>query len=270
MTRKAIATGVLVAAVVGAAIAVIVAGPIVRDAGFHAYADRRELLGIPGAGDVLSSFAFLFVGLAFAPLASPLLRGAVGGEARGVPGALAVALLVAAIGAGSTVYHFAPSDTTLVADWVPIVVALMVLLAVVVRDTIGPRAGHVVMTFAPMLAVATVGYWYFTGGTGDPGFPALDTPSVPTPGGDMAPYVAVQALGVALPAVLALISPGRIRAVWLLGALGLFVAARGAGRLDAEIYAAIGISGHSLKHVAAAGAAALALHALTAPRSSAG
>jgi hypothetical protein len=253
VTRRAIATGVVVAAVVGAAIAAIVAGPVVRDAGFHAYADRRELLGIPGAGDVLSSFAFLFVGLAFAPLASPLLRGAPGGEARGLPGSLAVALLVAAIGAGSTVYHFAPSDTTLVADWIPIVVALAVLLAIVVRDTIGPRAGHVVLTFAPMLAVASVGYWYFTGGTVD--------------GGDMAPYVAVQALGVALPAALALIAPGRIRAIWLLGALGLFVAARAAGRLDAEIYDAVGISGHTLKHLAAAGAAALALHALTAPRS---
>jgi hypothetical protein len=80
----------------------------------------------------------------------------------------------------------------------------------------------------------------------------------------MTPYIAVQALGVALPALVATLAPGTIRATWLLAALLAFVLARLLASHDTALLDAIGISGHSLKHVAAAGAAALALHAISA------
>jgi hypothetical protein len=239
--RRAVAGWVVALAVVGAAAAVVVLGPITRGPGFHVYADQRTWIGIPHAGDVLSNLAFLLVAAWLRPAAT-----------TGVPGAIAVCSGVAAIGLGSAAYHVAPSDALLVLDWLPIAITVMLVVAVVVRDRLGDAYGLLAFAAGPIAAVAAVGYWYLTGGTGA--------------GGDMAPYVAVQMLGVGLPPVLATVAPGRVAAGWLVAAVGAFAIARAFAARDAAMLDAIGISGHSLKHIAAAGAAALALRALVRPR----
>lgn len=231
MTRRGAAAWLTGAAILAAAVCVVVLGPIERGETFHHYADQRTWLGIPHAGDVLSNLAFVVVALHYL---------------RRVP---ALGLAVACIGAGSAIYHWAPSDTTLVVDWAPIGVTLMLVLAVVIRDRIGARAGQVVQSFGPLAAVFAVGYWLVTGGTeGDAR-------------GDMAPYVALQVLGVALPPLLALVAPGRIATRYLLAAVVCFLAARVFGAYDAQLLDAIAISGHSLKHLAAAAASAWVLRA---------
>ena len=231
MTRRTVATWLTGAAIVAAAVCVVVLGPIERGEGFHHYADQRRWLGIPHAGDVLSNLAFVVVAVRYL---------------RRVP---ALGLAVAWIGVGSAIYHWAPSDTTLALDWAPIGVTLMLVLAAVIHDRIGPRAGHLVHGFGPLAAVVAVGYWLMTGGTGGDAQ------------GDMAPYVVLQIFGVALPPLLALVAPGRIATRWLLAALGCFIAARVVGGYDTQLLDAIAISGHSLKHVAAAAAAACVLRA---------
>lgn len=229
MTRRSAATWLIGAAIVAAAVCVVVLGPIERGETFHRYADQRRWLGIPHAGDVLSNLAFIVVAIR---------------ALREVP---VLALAVAWIGLGSATYHWAPSDTTLALDWAPIGVTLMLVLAAVIHDRIGARAGHVVQGSGPLAAVAVVGYWLLTGGTTD--------------GGDMAPYVALQVLGVALPPLLALVAPGRVATRYLLAAVACFIAARIVGAYDAQLLDAIAISGHSLKHLAAAAAAACVLRA---------
>lgn len=229
MTRRSVATWIAGLAIVAAAICVVVFGPIERGPGFHDYADQRRWLGIPHAGDVLSNLAFVIIGVRYV---------------RRTP---VLALAVIWIGLGSGIYHWAPGDTTLSLDWAPIGVTLMLVLATVIHDRIGSRAGHVVQAFGPLAAVLAVGYWLITGGTTD--------------GGNMAPYVALQLVGVALPPLLALVAHGRIATRWLLAAVGCFVAARFLGAHDAALLDAIAISGHSLKHLAAAAAAACVLRA---------
>ncbi|MBA3453060.1 MAG: hypothetical protein H0T42_08205 [Deltaproteobacteria bacterium] len=229
MTRRSAAAWLTGAAIIAAAVCVVMLGPIERREGFHDYADQRRWFGIPHAGDVLSNLALIGVALRWLPH---------------VPG---LALAVASIGVGSAIYHWAPSDTTLALDWAPIGVTLMLVLAAVVHDRVGARAGRVVHGFGPLAAVLAVGYWVLTGGTTD--------------GGNMAPYVALQLLGVALPPLLALVAPGRIAARYLLAAVVCFVTARVLGAHDAELLELIAISGHSLKHVAAAAAAACVLRA---------
>lgn len=229
MTRRSAATWLTGAAILVAAVCVVVLGPIERGEGFHRYADQRRWLGIPHAGDVLSNLAFVVVAVR---------------ALREVP---VLALAVAWIGLGSATYHWSPSDTTLALDWAPIGVTLMLVLAAVIHDRIGARAGRVVQGSGPLAAVAVVGYWLLTGGTAD--------------GGDMAPYVALQLLGVVLPPLLALVCPGRISRRYLIAAVACFIAARVLGAYDAQLLDAIAISGHSLKHLAAAAAAACVLRA---------
>jgi len=234
VTRRTPAAWLAVAAIFAAAVGALVLGPIERGESFHHYADQRTWFGIPHAGDVLSNLGFVVVALWFV---------------RRIP---AISLAVATIGLGSAIYHWAPSDLRLVIDWAPIGVTLMLVLAIVIADRIGARAGQLAVGIGPLAATAAVGYWLVTGGTG-PGDPAAR--------GDMAPYVALQLLGVALPLLLAVVAPGRIAARYLAAAVVCFVAARVLGANDAALLDAIAISGHSLKHVMAAAAAAFALRA---------
>ena len=90
-------------------------GPIAQWADYHAFADERAWLGLPNAANVLSNLPFLAVGvwalwqLRRAPTASPSLL---------AWRAFALALVLTAI--GSTIYHWAPSNASLVGDRLPI------------------------------------------------------------------------------------------------------------------------------------------------------
>jgi hypothetical protein len=221
-------------AVAAIAAIAIVKQPITRGPSFHHYADTRTWLGIPHAGDVLSNAGFLIAALwAARRLRDPLGRLACAG--------------VFAIGIGSAAYHAAPCDTTLALDWAPIAITLSLIVTAVIADRVGARAAVRAAAVGPLLAGTSVAYWWGSGGTA---------------GGDMTPYVAVQAAGVVLPPLVAISRPGQIATPWLCAAVGGFAAARAFAAHDAELLATLGISGHSLKHLAAAVAAAIALHAL--------
>ncbi|HUS30765.1 MAG TPA: hypothetical protein VMZ53_19780 [Kofleriaceae bacterium] len=205
--------------------------PITRGPAFHSYADTRSWLGIPNTLDVVSNVAFVIAALWMWRRTRGLARLACAGTA--------------AIGIGSALYHWSPSDTTLAFDWAPIATTLMWVLATVVEDRGGP--GRAVAIGGALAAIGSVVYWLATGGTH---------------GGDMTAYVVVQGAGVALPPLVALFRQGRIPALQLVLALGCFGLARLAAAHDRDLLDAIGISGHSLKHVIAALAAAIVLRAM--------
>jgi hypothetical protein len=241
--------GTAVAAVAALPFAIAAAlGAVRHGPSFHRYADQRAVLGIPHGLDVLSNLPFIVVGVAMlvslGRVADPLLRRL----------GRACAVATVAVGLGSAAYHVAPSDASLVLDWAPIAVLLVLLDALVIADRASRRLGMFAAVALPLLAIASVLAWYQGGGTA---------------GGDMRGYLAVQAMGVALvPALLLLYPRGalRDRDLWL--ALAGFAAMRGLHAADGALLAAIGVSGHSLKHVVAALAAALALRSLPTPANS--
>lgn len=225
---------VIVLAIVGVALA----PPVRRGPSFHHYADQRTWLGIPHAGDVLSNLPFIVVGVL------GLLRGARGGAAWVFAGFIA-------IGFGSAAYHVEPGDPALVFDWLPIVLTLAWLSGHVIADRIDVGLGRLVVLAGSAAAIAGVLVWWAGGGTGDPG-------------GDMRWYVATQALGVVLVAVAALLpaAPGaRLIRGWLLAGVCGFLLARALSSSDQYLLDAIGISGHSLKHLALGAASACVLRA---------
>lgn len=207
--------------------------PIRRGPAFHTYADARVWLGIPHIGDVLSNLGFVVAGVWQLRRARGFARLASAG--------------VVAIGIGSASYHVSSIDTTLALDWGPIAITLSWIVAAVIADRHGRRAGVVAAVVGTLLALASVGYWLATGGTS---------------GGDMTGYVAVQAAGIALPAAVALAAPGRIPVSPLLVAVVGFGVARLCAAHDGELLTTLGVSGHSLKHVVAAASAFIALRAL--------
>ena len=216
-------------------------GSITRGPAFHVYADQRTWLGIPHVGDVLSNLAFTIGGALLLMRTRPTLKPRV---VRLAP------WMMIAIGVGSALYHYAPGDATLVADWIPIGLTLACILGAVAGDRLGPGAGApAALTLGAAEIFASIG-WYTDGGSA---------------GADMRGHVAVQIVGVVATAVLILVRPGRIARTPILAALALFALARVAGSYDVATFDAIGVSGHAVKHLLAAAAATLAIAAISRP-----
>jgi hypothetical protein len=213
-----------------ASLAIFAWPPIHQPLDYHRFADSRALFGLPNFWNVASNLPFVLVGIAgLAWLAAHVTR---------VDRCLRAAWLVlfvgvVLVGLGSGWYHLAPGNATLVWDRLPMTLAFMAFFAIILGGHIDGKLAR--LSLWPLLAagVASVLYWQRTD--------------------DLRPYVLVQFLPVLLIPLIMLLYPRRgTGPVWV--ALGCYVLAKLLELFDAQVFAALGgtISGHSLKHVAAA------------------
>jgi len=236
---RALLPSIITVAAVGG---LIVYGPIPQLADYHAFADRREVLGVPHWGDVISNAGFAFVGiwglrvLLNARRIEPGRAGLLG------YGLFFVSLLLTAI--GSSFYHWAPDNDRLVWDRLPIALACAGLL-VAVRAESNRSTREIAWTVGlAVAAVASVFWWQITEGRGD---------------GDLRPYLLLQGLPLVLvPLWQANADAPRTTRVAFGIAIALYVVAKLAELGDHAIYAQLGfVSGHTVKHVLATLAAAI-------------
>jgi hypothetical protein len=224
------------------AAALWVHGPIPQWTHYHLFADLREFAGVPRAGDVLSNLPFALIGLwgLFSLARRERFRSF--GAAWPAYALFVVALILTALGSGF--YHLAPDNARLVWDRIPIALACAGLLAGVRADT---HSDHHALRFTVVLAVAAVAsvvWWYVTETQGQ---------------GDLRAYLFVQLV----PAVLIPLWQGLARApkadrLAFGGAIVLYFVARAAEFNDRALFDALGwISGHTIKHLVAACAAAV-------------
>ena len=229
-------------------VGLVLHGPIAQWENYHDFADTRAWLALPHAADVLSNLPFL-------------LAGALGlwGVARGTdrwPSRSAWLLFCVALictSAGSTFYHWAPNNAALVFDRIPIAWACVALSSALLAEHVHPRwASASLLAAAALIATGAVAYWWFTEQRG---------------AGDLRPYLFVQILPMLLvPLALLLRLPaldaGSTPASAWWAVLGLYAAAKATEVADHAILAATGwVSGHTLKHLFAAAAAAWIVHA---------
>ncbi|MDP1900368.1 MAG: hypothetical protein Q8K96_07930 [Rubrivivax sp.] len=208
---------------------------------YHDFADPRVCFGVPHALNVASNLGFLIAG-------GLGLRGLRRGDSEFVdtrerwPYALFFLSLVA-VGLGSAHYHLAPSHETLFWDRLPMSVAFMSLLSAVLVERLGPGIGLRLFPWLVLAGPLSVVWWLISERAG---------------AGDLRAYGLVHLYPLLLiPLLMALFAPRYTRGGQLLGVLALYFAALGAERLDREIFAAGGwISGHTIKHLLAALAAA--------------
>jgi predicted membrane channel-forming protein YqfA (hemolysin III family) len=227
-------------------------GPIAQWPDYHDFADRRVWLGIANAADVLSNLAFALVGAwGLVRLARAPHDGAAGAAWR-----LFCASLIATA-AGSAFYHWAPDNTALVADRLPIAWACATLLCAFLAERVNGRwAGLPVLLVALVIASVSVVFWWLGERSGT---------------GDLRAYLFVQFLPMlVVPAALVLrlqVSPGATPASAWWTVLALYAAAKGLELADRAVFDAIGVvSGHTLKHLlAAAGAGVIVRAAISRP-----
>jgi hypothetical protein len=118
--------------------------------------------------------------------------------------------------------------------------AFMALLALVIGDRVDARAGRLLLAPLSVAGAASVVAWRMTG--------------------DLRAYGLVQFLPtVAVPLLLVMYRDRAAGGPWLWAALTLYALAKVAEAADGALFAAAGVSGHTIKHVAAAGSVSCVL-----------
>ena len=204
--------------------------PIAQDAEYHDFADQRFLFGVPNLLDVASSIAFLIVGALGIALCA--------GQRR--PPRIAswrvFFICIALTGVGSAYYHWAPNDANLVWDRLPMALAFMALSVALAVEHVGEKLERFLLAPALAVGVMSVLWWRWSG--------------------DLRPYLWVQfAPLLCVPFMLAMFPARYTHRRFILYSIGLYVLAKVAEIEDKDVFTLTShvVSGHTLKHLLAAG-----------------
>jgi hypothetical protein len=206
--------------------------PFPQPPGYHDFADKRSWMFVPNGGDVMSNAMFLVIGLAgLLSMRHPAIR-AMDRAARRAYGLMFVGLTLTAFGSGY--YHWAPSDARLVWDRLPMTVVFMPLLAATCAERLHWRSDLPLIVLT-LLGMGSVVYWQLSG--------------------NLMPYLLAEAGAILLILLALLVLPTPWTGRWLfIPAFASYGIAFVGERLDRQIFQATGeiISGHTIKHIAAA------------------
>ncbi len=199
--------------------------PIPQDQSYHQFADQRTILGIPNFWNVVSNLPFLVVGAA-------------GLRRRFRDGAATVVFFLGVFltGLGSSYYHWNPNDRTLFWDRLPMTLAFAAILAIVVEERVNARLGAILLWPALAIGLFSLLLWLWTD--------------------DLRLYFWVQFFpGIAVLLLFLLYPPKYTGTYYWIIAAGLYALAKVFEFSDDAIFSAGHVlSGHTLKHLAAAAA----------------
>jgi hypothetical protein len=203
---------------------------------YHDFADHREAFGIHNFLDVASNGAFLIVGVVGLVVAlGPRARFQFSSE-RWPYVIFFIGVLSTA--AGSAYYHLAPDNETLFWDRLPMTVAFMALVASQIVDRINIRVGLVLLIPMLILGAASVIYWRITERAG---------------AGNVMPYGILQGYSVVILLLMATLPSRYTLGHYLYWVFAWYVLSKILETFDPQVLQ-LGhvVSGHTLKHLAAA------------------
>jgi hypothetical protein len=201
------------------------------------------LLSIPNFGNVVSNLPFAVIGL----LGIAFLLHAASGPSCGHlldsrerwPYLIAfVGMLLTAF--GSSYYHLAPNNARLVWDRLPMTLVFMSMVAAMIAERVQLRLGLILLPPLLIIGIASVLQWYESEIHG---------------AGDLRFYAAVQGYSALVLLIVLLFPPRYTRGYDLAIIVGFYALAKALETLDKPIFSiAHLVSGHTLKHLAAAAA----------------
>lgn len=215
---------ILLALMVASLAGLLLVAPIAQDQSYHQFADQRTLLGIPNFWNVLSNLPFIVVG------AIGLWR------FHRDPATTVLFLGIFLTGFGSAYYHWNPNDSTLFWDRLPMTLGFMAILSIVIEERVDARAGRLLMWPLLVIALFSLLWWRWTG--------------------DLRLYAWVQFFPYfALLFLIVLFPPKQSGTSYWVTAAAFYALAKVLEHYDEQIFSAVSVvSGHTLKHVAAAAA----------------
>lgn len=215
--------------------------PIAQDPNYHQFADSRLVLTIHNFWNVISNVPFVIVGIWGLLDIYPAQKNQFINSKERIFFAFMFCSF-ALVGIGSSIYHLDPKNETLVWDRLPMTLAFMSFFAIVIAERIHLKAGFYLFPVFILLGIASVGYWHL---------------SEQAQQGDLRFYALVQFFPMlAIPLLVLLFKPKYTGSYHFLIALGWYVLAKLCESYDLSIYAYTysNVSGHTLKHLAAAAA----------------
>jgi hypothetical protein len=244
--------GLLVAGLLG----LLFIDPIPQDPVYHLFADARSFFGIPNFNDVASNTGFAIVGVIGLFVIAGAKRRSIFIQRPDAWPYFVFFASVALVSIGSAYYHLAPSNVRLFWDRLPMSVAFMAFCAAIIADRIHNRAGNSwVLVLLVALGMLSLVYWQVTESQGH---------------GDLRFYGFVQFYPVMLlPIVLWLFPVSRYTSGRYLGwVIAWYALSKVMEYYDNEVFDLLGhtVSGHTLKHLAAAAGAFVVLPMLLSQR----
>jgi len=206
---------------------------------YHDFADHRAMFGVANFLDVASNLGFLLVGVAgYMIVLRSRTRFEFDSERWPYMVFFSGMLLTAA---GSAYYHLAPDNETLYWDRLPMTIAFMGLIATQIVERIDVKTGLALLVPMLVLGMGSVVYWRVTERSGV---------------GNVVPYGVLQAYSVVILLVITWLYPSRYtRGNDVYWVFAWYVIAKLLELFDRQVLA-LGhlVSGHTLKHLAAAAA----------------
>jgi hypothetical protein len=239
MTARNKALILLIAPAIAVAIIALLLSPIPQPLAYHNFADQRGWLGIPNFGDVVSNVPFAIVGVwGLVVLFTPGKTKFLDSRERWLYLVMFSALILTAW--GSAYYHLAPDNARLVWDRIPINIVFMALLAAVIAERVSVGAGLALFPLLELVGVGSVLYWHTSELHGH---------------GDLRFYAAVQVYAILILLLALLLPANYTRGPDFVIVVGFYALAKILEEGDRQVFA-VGhiVSGHTLKHVAAAAA----------------
>ena len=213
---------------------------IAQPAAYHDFGDQRAVLGLPNFWNVASNLPFAVIGIwgivFLFPGTGERHSAFIDQRERWPYLLLFIGLFLTAF--GSAWYHFAPSNGTLVWDRLPMAVMFAGFIAAVIAERVNVGAGVKLLPFLVLFSIGTVVQWYSSERHGH---------------GDLGWYAALQIYSVLVLLIAPFIRPRYTRNWDFLTAFALYALAKIFETFDKRIYS-FGhiVSGHTLKHLAAA------------------
>ena len=210
---------------------------------YHDFVDDREAFGVPNFLNVVSNAGFLLVGIVGLLAALGRHTCFQSGVERWPYVIFFLGVLLTA--AGSSYYHLYPNNETLFWDRLPMTIAFMALVCSQIVDRINVRAGLVLLLPMLLLGAASVLYWRATERAG---------------AGNVIPYAVLQGYSMFILLLMTAFVPSRYtRGYDLYWVFGWYALSKALETYDSEVFGLLGqvVSGHTLKHFAAALAGAV-------------
>ena len=199
-----------------------------QDPSYHSFADQREFFGIPNFFDVISNFAFLFVGIAGLRICFKKHLG------RMRHCWLILFSGVSLVSIGSAYYHSNPIDHTLVWDRLPMTIGFTGLFVALLGEYISEKFRLLIIP-ALLLGLSSVVYWQWSD--------------------DLRFYIWVQTISLLIIPLVMILYRSHYSHQWmLLVALLFYALAKIAELNDKKIFelSSALVSGHTIKHLLAA------------------
>lgn len=239
MTSRSKAPILLLAPAILVVVIALLLTRIPQPLAYHNFADQRSWLGIANFGDVVSNFPFALVGMwGLIVMFTPGMTKFVDSRERWPYLVMFAALILTAW--GSAYYHLAPDNGRLVWDRIPIMIVFMAVLAAAIAERAGVNAGLALFPVLEFVGIASVLYW---------------RSSELRDQGDLRFYASVQVYAILVLLLVLLLPPRYTRGGDFAAVVGFYVLAKIFEEADRKVFA-LGriVSGHSVKHLAAAAA----------------